>query len=798
MPGPADRRPPGRGFAVLLTFCLALFAALPAAAQPSDEQAAAAQWAAYATDVQDRIDDPEISTEALEVIRDELVRQRGEMLTVEEAAQPKVNELNQRLQAIGPAPPEGTEEAPEVANLRKDLQRQVATAQAPMQTAQEAQRRADTQIASIDRVVRARFQAELLSRGALPVAPGTWFTALDEFRDRLLDYGSALSQELGASDNRDRTLQRVPVTLLLILSGLAVAIMARRWLTEWIENRLAKTTNHRTVAWLVALRNLSRLVVPVVGAGLLFAAFDPSGLLSRAGEGRFFSIPPFVLIMIGTGWLVDSLLAPRHKAFRLVPLEDDEAWRATRLVWVLGLALSFSYLFTGVALRWNLSTTTQSAMQFPLVLIASLALWSGSGLMRRARERMVANARKDGNEAPGMMVAQRFLITIHRLVRIIAVVAPLLAAAGYLPLASFLVFRTALALALLAGSRIVFDLLNKGAQVLFVSPSAQSRGDGGLVPVVVAVAVFLAAMPLLAIVLGARVADISDFWRSMREGVTLGGIRLSATAVLTLILVFALCYGLTRLLQTLLRSTVLPRTRLDAGGRNAVLAGVGYVGFAVAGIAAVSAAGLDLSNIAIVAGALSVGIGFGLQNIVSNFVSGIILLVERPVKEGDWIEVGSYSGHVRGINVRSTEIETFDRATVILPNSDLIAGTVLNRTHKGVSGRLQVPVQVTYDADPRKVEEILLSIAEENPLVLVEPAPRVLFLEFGSDSMSFELRCWLRDVNFTLSVRSDMNFEILDRFQKEGIRIPFYGRDARPGPPPDPTRIILERPPKPA
>ena len=107
-------------------------------------------------------------------------------------------------------------------------------------------------------------------------------------------------------------------------------------------------------------------------------------------------------------------------------------------------------------------------------------------------------------------------------------------------------------------------------------------------------------------------------------------------------------------------------------------------------------------------------------------------------------------------------------------------------------------MQVTYDAPPRKVEEILLSIAEENPLVLVEPAPRVLFLEFGSDSMSFELRCWLRDVNFSLSVRSDMNFEILDRFQKEGVRIPFYGRDAKPGPPAEPTHIILERPPKPA
>jgi len=180
----------------------------------------------------------------------------------------------------------------------------------------------------------------------------------------------------------------------------------------------------------------------------------------------------------------------------------------------------------------------------------------------------------------------------------------------------------------------------------------------------------------------------------------------------------------------------------------------GYVMFLIALLAGLSAAGFDFSNIAIVAGALSVGIGFGLQNIVNNFVSGLILLFERPIRKGDWIVVGGTEGLVKDIQIRSTKIQTFDRADVIVPNSELISGQVTNWVLSGKTGRAIIPVGVAYGTDTEKVRDILLAIAEENDDIVktgVSPKPKVLFREFGDSSLNFELRVFLRSIDSRLS-----------------------------------------------
>ncbi|HRO11450.1 MAG TPA: DUF3772 domain-containing protein [Amaricoccus sp.] len=758
----AGRRASGlaRALAALTLLVLILLAgpglAQNAAAEADDSPAAR---------IDRLIADPDTSTAELEVMRDRLVTQRNDALAAQKELQPALDEVNARVAALGEPPAEGVTEPPETAARRTELNQQLADAMAPMLAAKDEFERANAQIAEIDRIVRARFSAELMSRGPSPLMPTVWTTAAEEIGSKVVIYREALRDRFNDPVNRRIALRRLPVSLALVLAGTAATLLVRRWLMRWVDERLLATASGRAAAWIVALRNLSRLIVPVVGAGLIFAALDPEGLVAHTGEGRLFEIPGFILILIGASWLATSLFSPRHESYRLVPLDNREARRGASLVLVLGCIMALARYAMWAIARFDFSQATQTAIFFPLVLLGALGLWRAARLIDRIRARL---AGPEQGQSPTAVLGLRFLRVVARVARVVAVAGPLLALAGYLPAGAFLVLPSVMTLGLFGAIVVVYDLLEKTAVNFLAAPNA-SQDDTGLIPVVVGTLVGITAIPLLALIWGARRTDLAETWGMLNEGVTLGGMRISLSVILTLVAVFALGAALTRIVQTVLRGSVLPRTKLDAGGRNAVVVGIGYLGFVVAALAAVSAAGLDLSNIAIVAGALSVGIGFGLQNLVSNFVSGIILLVERPVKEGDWIEVGGFSGYVRGINVRSTEIQTFDRASVILPNSDLVAGTVLNRTHSGTYGRVQIPIGVSYEAEPRQVEAILRSIAEAHPLVLEDPAPVVLFMGFSLNTMDFELRCWLRDVNFSLSARSDINFEIVSRFRAEGI-----------------------------
>src|SRR5262249_14067365 len=238
-----------------------------------------------------------------------------------------------------------------------------------------------------------------------------------------------------------------------------------------------------------------------------------------------------------------------------------------------------------------------------------------------------------------------------------------------------------------------------------------------------------------------------------------------------------LAYAAWGLVQRWLDRGILKPAGISGGVRDSIRIGVGYVGIVIAALAAFSYAGFNLSNLAILAGAFSVGIGFGLQSVVNNFVSGLILLAERPIKVGDLVVVGGEEGHVRKISVRSTEIETSERARVLIPNSCFITEKVKNWTLRDNIRRIVIPVSGGYGCDPRKVRAALLKIAQANADVTTTPAPSVDF-DFGADTLNFKLYAFVDDLNKGGSASTDLRFAILDAFNEAGIAIPFRQTDA--------------------
>lgn len=256
-------------------------------------------------------------------------------------------------------------------------------------------------------------------------------------------------------------------------------------------------------------------------------------------------------------------------------------------------------------------------------------------------------------------------------------------------------------------------------------------------------------------------------------GFNVGGVRISLIAIILGIAVFFGSLALVKIAKNNLTNNVFAKLDIDDGIKHSLSSGVSFIGFVISSLLAIIVMGGNLTSLAVIAGALSVGIGFGLQNIINNFVSGIIILFERPFKVGDWVIFNGEEGQIKQINIRSTELETFKKTSVIIPNATLISSSLTNLTHGNNWTRQSVKIGVAYGSDVDKVTEILLECARNNKKVLKVPTPYVLFQDFGDSALIFELRCYSNNIWAGWVIPSELRYEINRRFIEEGIEIPF-------------------------
>lgn len=258
---------------------------------------------------------------------------------------------------------------------------------------------------------------------------------------------------------------------------------------------------------------------------------------------------------------------------------------------------------------------------------------------------------------------------------------------------------------------------------------------------------------------------------------TIKNIAITPFLILEMAAFVVVSWVISKQLQKILKSKILSRTHLDEGTQFAILRLIHYLIMAIVIYQVINMIGLDLKGLAFIAGVLSLGIGFGLQNITSNFVSGLIMMFERPVRVGDLISVGDMEGVIKDIRIRSTTISTPDNISVIIPNSDFVSGQVVNWTLGDPKIRIHIPVGVAYGSDVQLVTKLLMEIAKEHPDVLEEPAPEVWFNGFGDSSLNFELLVWIPSPTIRKRVVSDINYAIEAAFREHGVEIPFPQQD---------------------
>ena len=704
----------------------------------------------------------------LDAMRSRLVEYRAEFEAAKSLNANRIKILRDQIAALGtPAEGEAADaEPPDVASKRAELTADLNALLAPIQTAEAAFLEANGLIEQIDEIMRERQAERLLQLGPSPFNPMLWSDAVMH-----LERGLQLIWEADgtATERRDRDLrERLPIIFFLALLGAVLILRGNVW-AAMIVGRLRRKGARGLGIWRFVV-SLLRILLPYIGIVALALAADMSGYLGPRGSDLLALIPTVGALMLGFRWVSERVFS-RDDDEALLLVSERERQMGRFYVAAITAAIVIDVIVRTVLGFATADEAPLAVVTFPLTLIIAFSLFQIGRILRHYADPAPLDT---PDESTRTSTFSRVVNGLGLGAIVVAAVTPVLKGIGYFNAGEAIMQPYVLTLALLG---LVMALQRFSADVYGAVTGQGTEARDALMPVLFGMLLLILVAPLLALAWGARVNDLSELWGQFSRGFAIGDSRISPTNLLTFAVIFALGYILTRVIQSALRSNVLPKTKIDIGGQNAIVSGLGYFGIFLAALLAITGAGIDLSSLAIVAGALSVGIGFGLQNIVSNFVSGIILLIERPISEGDWIEVGGQMGYVRDISVRSTRIETFDRTDVIVPNADLVSGTVTNFTRGNTVGRVIVPVGVAYGTDTRKVDRILRDIAEAQPMVLANPPPTVLLVNFGADALEFEIRAILRDVNWTMPVKNDINHAIAERFAAEGIEIPFAQRD---------------------
>ena len=750
--------------ALFLALCLMpAFAAAPPS--PSETEATLAAARKQIDDMRKRVADQ--TDDAT------LVKQRNDALDIQskadaasEALTPQLASVTARLSELG-TPPEGAKEAPDVAAQRMQLEKNSRALDAQIKLARLLSVDAAQTAEQISALRRTQFKARLGERRDSFLSGQFWTEFNEEFPSDLERLG-ALRDELTTAVGQT---PKWGWFLLAVAAALVIAarVAIGRLLLRVTATRVPPGRLRRSFL-AVALLVLS-VATPGLIALLIQTGLDWNSQLSDNTAALLTTLVATVCFGGYVSGLGYALLSTNRPSWRLPPISDAVATRLRWLPGILGVLVVMIWLAERLPVLLNASLTTTITLTGIVAVLLMATMGAVLAISRRLRRQSIQE-----NDAPVPFWISLLLGAVWTV--LIISLASLLA--GYVAFGSFMAKQVLWVLIVLASAYLVSTLIEDGFSTL-LGTSHRDTGENEKPSMRDQAAVLLSGMgrvavALLAIILllapfGEGPMDLLQRFDQLRKGLAIGEAQIRPGAVLQALLVLALSLLSVKVLKRWLSNRYLPTTELDPGMQLSAATLFGYAGVVLAVALSLSAAGIGLERVAWIASALSVGIGFGLQAVVQNFVSGLILLAERPVKVGDWVSLGGVEGDILRINVRATEIQMGDRSTVIVPNSEFVTKTVRNVTRSNPLGLVQIKLPMPLSTDAEQVRELMLQAFADHEDVLDTPAPNVFLDGIDNGHLIFNAKGYVSSPRAAYGVRSALLFTVLKRLNDAGLEV---------------------------
>ncbi|NMM50397.1 DUF3772 domain-containing protein [Marinigracilibium pacificum] len=691
-----------------------------------------------------------------------------------------------RLEELGPEPKENDPPETElVSGLRKQLNTELATIEELRQSANLIDIRSNELLTDITKLKRDLFFEGLGNRQFSILSPTLWEAAKQEAPlayDEIKSFFDNWQKNQESKGTYRFTMLIVWVVFIALL--VIFYLISKNSFWKHIDEYFYKDgeLNYIDKRRRAATKSFSDVLLLFLAFLIVYWVFKSFDIVTDYNKEFYKRVFFGIILTVFFVKYMRSAISPKSGKWRLINCNGKLAWQIVFLITSIFILFIIDRVTTaGILLIYEPGKSLVLAISgiavilklFCIILLTRKKLWIPE-----------FNLEGDGVQKPKL----RFEF-LRRGVRLAAILLLLLLIVGFIKLSSFIVYRFVLISFFIAFAIAVRDLLVWGITSIqnftdgskeLADADAEEEEESTInfwTRVIVDIALPFLLFPLFLVTLGLDKLNIQRVYSFFESDIEIGAVSFSITNLLYGFLVFIAVIAITKWVSGMFEKKVLNQSHFDPGLRNSMKTLTSYFGMLIAILLAMATVGIDFSKIALIAGALSVGIGFGLQSIVSNFVSGLILLFERPIKIGDWIIVNSGEGHVKHIGARATQIQTFDQSTIIIPNSELVSSSLTNWFHTNRRGRIVIPVGVSYDSDPEKVREVLKEAVSSHPSIMKLPPVSIYWSDFADSSLNFEVRAFIRNYDEVITVKTDLRFAIFKGLKQAGITIPFPQRD---------------------